>query len=108
MLFAAFFAMLLSALRTSSLSSLPRHRATRRRILQLHQAGERRAHHVVRVRRAERLGQHVLNAAALDHRAHRAAGNQAGAFRRRLQQHAARAERADHLVRNRRALAAAP
>src|SRR5665213_1931104 len=66
----------------------PRDRA--RRILML-QRVEGRAHHVVRVRRAERLRHHVLHAERLEHRAHRAAGDDAGAGRRRAQMHAARA-----------------
>src|SRR6185503_20407318 len=44
------------------LAAHPRHG---RRVLQLHQSAERRAHDVVRVGRAERLGQHVLDACTL-------------------------------------------
>ena len=44
---------------------------------------ERRAHDVVRVGRAEALGEHVGHAHHLEHRAHRAAGDDAGAFRAR-------------------------
>src|SRR5690606_7980647 len=36
------------------------------------------AHHVVRVRRAERLRNHVLDAERLEHGAHRTAGDDAG------------------------------
>ena len=89
-------------------SSLPRSRRTDRRIAAASvSAGERRAHDVVRVGRSERLGQHVLNAARLDHGAHRAAGDDAGAVRRRLEQHLPGAEAAEHRVRHRRALRAA-
>src|SRR4029078_314842 len=41
------------------------------------------AHHVVRVGAAERLRHHVLDAEGLEHRAHGAAGNDAGTCRRR-------------------------
>src|SRR4026209_2151019 len=58
-----------------------------RRILQTHEAGKRRTHDVVRIRGAERLGQHVLNAAALHHGAHGTAGDESRAFRRRLEEH---------------------
>src|SRR5262252_8313685 len=37
--------------------------------------------HVDRVRRAERLGEHVVDAAELEHRAHAAAGDDAGTGR---------------------------
>jgi len=60
-----------------------------------------RAHHIVWIRGAERLGQDVGDASRLDDGANRAAGDDAGAVRRRLQQHAARAEVADDRVRNR-------
>src|SRR4051794_1187108 len=43
--------------------------AHRTRIAQAGEAGEGRAHHVVRVGRTQRLGQDVLDAARLDHRA---------------------------------------
>jgi hypothetical protein len=49
------------------------------------------------------FGQHVVDAAALDDGTHGAAGDEARPVRRRLQQHRARAELADHLMRNRRA-----
>src|SRR6185369_4152972 len=42
---------------------------------------ERRADHVVRIRRADRLGDHVGNAEALEDRAHRAAGDDSGSGR---------------------------
>src|SRR5688500_9416670 len=107
---AVFFAMFLGsqfpALRADHLGFfLAAHPRDQGRVLPPHQPGEGGPHDVVRVRRAERLRQHVLDAARLAHRAHGAAGDQAGAFRRRLEQHAARTELADHLVRNRRALA---
>src|SRR6186713_242632 len=46
---------------------LPAQAADEGRILQLAERLEGRAHHVVRVRRADRLGQDVRNAARLDH-----------------------------------------
>ena len=57
-------------------------------------------HHVVRVGRAKALGQDVGDAGALEHRAHRSAGDDAGTGGGRLQQHPAGAVLADHLVRN--------
>ena len=51
-------------------------------ILRMHlalQRVERGAHHVVRVRRAHRLGDDVMHAERLEHGAHRAAGDDAGA-----------------------------
>src|SRR5580698_1595494 len=48
-----------------------------RRILML-QRVESGANHVVGVRRTDRLRYHVLDAEALEHRAHRAAGDDAG------------------------------
>ena len=51
-------------------------------------------HDVVRVGRAERLGEDVLHPADLEHGAHRAAGDDAGPRRGRLEQHRARAEAA--------------
>ncbi len=56
---------------------------------------------VVRVGRAQALGQHVLHPGRGHHRAHRAAGNHARAFRSRLQQHLPGAETAQHQMRNR-------
>ena len=58
---------------------------------QLLQPVHRRAHHVVRVRRAQALRQDVGDAGALHHGAHRTTGDHAGARRRRLHQHLARA-----------------
>src|SRR5665213_3097143 len=72
-----------------------------RRILQLAEARHRRTHDVMGIGGSERLGHDVRDAAGLDDRAHGAAGDDAGAVRRRLQQHGARAELADDAVRNR-------
>ena len=77
------------------LELLAAERATRWRLLERPQAGEGRAHHVVRVVRAEALGQDVLDAGRLDDGADRAAGDDAGAVRGRLEQHAAGAEAAE-------------
>src|SRR6185437_1125498 len=60
-----------------------------RRILLL-QAVKCRAHHVVRVRGAERLRHDIGDAHGLEHRAHRAARDDAGTRRRRAQNDAAR------------------
>src|SRR6185312_502369 len=46
---------------------------------------ERRAHHVVGVRGAQRLGHDIAHAQGLEHRAHRTAGDDAGAGGRRTQ-----------------------
>src|SRR5581483_2115411 len=54
--------------------------------------------------RAERLGENVVDPRRFDDGAHRAARDDAGAVRRRLQQHAPGAEAAGDLVRDRRAL----
>jgi hypothetical protein len=51
--------------------------AHRSRLTQHLQPGEGGAHHVVRVGRADRLGQHVLDAGRLDDGADRAAGDDA-------------------------------
>src|SRR5581483_1032633 len=75
-----------------------------RRILVLERV-EGRAHHVVRVRRAERLGDDVLHAERLEHRAHRAAGDDAGSGRRCAQEHLAGAVAAVHVVVQRAAFA---
>ena len=83
---------------------LRRRRDRARRILML-QRVEGRAHHVVGVRRAERLRHHVLHAERLEHRAHRAAGDDAGAGRRRAQEHLAGAVAAVHVVMQRAAFA---
>src|SRR5687768_6968125 len=70
---------------------------------ELAQSIEGSAHHVVRVRRPKTLGQDVLDAGALEHRAHRSAGDDAGTGRRWLHEHPTRAVLAYHLVRNRSA-----
>src|SRR3954471_16692654 len=57
--------------------------------------------HVDRVRRAERLREHVADAAELEHRAHASTGDDAGTGRRRAQEHARRIEATDRLVRDR-------
>src|SRR6266550_2173653 len=72
-------------------------RDLRRRAHRL-QAVQRRAHHVVGIGRAEALGEHVGDAHHLEHRAHRAAGDDAGAFVRGLHQHARRAPAAGDRV----------
>src|SRR3989442_9329339 len=64
---------------------------------------QRGPHHVVRVGGAEALGEDVAHAGALEHRAHRAAGNDAGPGRGRLQEHAPGAVMADDFVRDGRA-----
>src|SRR4051794_34424860 len=75
-----------------------------RRILML-QRVEGRANHVVRVRRADRLRHHVLDAERLEHGAHRAAGDDAGTGRCCTQIDAARAMTAGDVVMQRAALA---
>src|SRR5690554_2142721 len=57
-----------------------------------------RAHDVVRVGRTDALADHVGHAHHLEHRTHRAAGDDAGTARRGLHQHAGRAVVADHRV----------
>src|SRR5688572_15081130 len=69
---------------------------------ELRQSVHRRAHHVVRVRRAEALRQDVVDAHALHDRANRATGDHAGARRRGLHPYLARAVLARDLVRDRR------
>ena len=59
---------------------------------------------VLRVVGAQALRTDVLDAGSLDHRTDCAAGDDSGAFRGGLKEHAARAELADDLVRYRRAL----
>ena len=59
-------------------------------VLQFLERVKGRFDHVMRVGRANRLGQHVLHARRSHHGAHRAAGNHARAFRRRLQQYHSR------------------
>ena len=60
--------------------------------MQAAQRLDRRPDHVDRVGGAERLGQDVADAGRLDDGANRAAGDDAGALRGGLEQHAARAE----------------
>src|SRR5437868_2424101 len=60
--------------------------------------------HVDRVRRAERLREHVADAAELEHGADAAAGDDARTGRGRTQQDAGGAERAERLVRDRLAV----
>src|SRR4029077_10697045 len=62
------------------------------------QGVEGRAHHVVRVRSAERLRHHVLHAQRFEYRAHRAAGDDAGAGRGGAQIDAAGAVAAGHVM----------
>src|SRR5438132_6009348 len=83
---------------------LAAHPREQRRIFQRSEAGERRAHHVVRVCRPERLRQNIRDPRRLDDGAHRTARDDAGAIRRGLQQHAAGAEVADDRVRDGRSL----
>src|SRR3984885_15534790 len=64
-----------------------------------------RPHHVVWIGRAERLGHHVLHAERLEHRAHRTAGDDAGAGRSRAQKDLAGAVASGHVVMQRTALA---
>ena len=66
---------------------------------------EGRANHVVRVRRADRLRDHVLDAERLEHGAHRAAGDDAGTGRSSAQVDTARAMTAGDVVMQRTALA---
>ncbi len=60
--------------------------------------------HVDRIGRAERLREHVADTAELEHGADAAAGDDAGSRRGRTQQHARRAELAEHLVGDRLAV----
>src|SRR5207249_5639943 len=64
---------------------------------------QRGPHHVVRVGGAEALGEDVAHAGALEHRAHRAARDDAGPGRGRLEQHAPGAVVTDDLMRDGRA-----
>ena len=75
------------------------------RRVELLQRVERRLDHVVRVGRADRLGDDVLDAERLEHRAHRAAGDDAGAGRGGAQHHLAGAVVAVDVVMQRAALA---
>src|SRR5437588_4818293 len=68
------------------------------------QALRLRVYPVVRMGRAEALGEHVGDAHHLEHRAHRAAGDDAGALHRRLHQHLGRAVPADDRVLQRAVL----
>src|SRR2546425_9326490 len=72
----------------------------RREVLQAIQRGP---HHVVRVGGAEALGEDVAHPGALEHRAHRAAGNDAGPGRGGLQEHAPGAVVPDDFMRDGRA-----
>ena len=89
---------------STSRIDLPRARATSSGRRRSRSAGLGGLQHVDRVRRAERLREHVADAAELEHGAHAAAGDDAGAGRGRAQQHARRAEAAEHLVRDRLAV----
>src|SRR5881396_1878132 len=71
----------------------------RREVLQRVQRGP---HHVVGVGGAEALGEDVAHAGALEHRAHRAAGDDPGPGRGRLQEHAPRAVVPDDFMRDSR------
>ena len=71
---------------------------------QLAQSRLGRLQHVDRVRRAERLREHVADAGELEHRAHAAAGDDAGTGRGRTQQHAGSVEAPERLVRDRLAV----
>src|SRR5258705_4002414 len=75
-----------------------------RRILML-QRVEGGANHVVGVRRADRLRHHVLDAERLEHRAHRAARDDAGTRRRRAQVNPPRPVAAGDIVMQRAAFA---
>src|SRR3546814_15233137 len=68
------------------------------------QGVEGRLHHVVRIRRPHRLGDHVVYPERLENRAHRTAGDDAGAHRRGTDHHAAGTEVAEHVVMERAAL----
>src|SRR5690606_16473456 len=63
---------------------------------------EHRLDDVVRVRRAQRLGQDVLDPGEFEHGAHAAAGDDTGTGAGRTKQHAGSAEFTDDLVGNRR------
>src|SRR5579885_38603 len=75
-----------------------------RRILEL-QAVKRRPHHIVGVRRAQGLRDDVGDAHGFEHRAHRAAGDNPRAGRRRAENNAARAVMALDIVMQRAAFA---
>src|SRR5204862_8181252 len=59
-----------------------------------------RQHHVVRIGRAQALGENVGDAGALHDRAHRATSNYTGAGSSGLHENSARPVRTDNLVRN--------
>src|SRR5829696_7294723 len=83
---------------------LQRQAATARDLLRADQGlqrGDRGVHDVDRVVRAERLGQHVVDAGALQHGAHRTTGDDTGTGARRLEQHDAGRGLALHRVRDR-------
>src|SRR5438093_10201357 len=65
---------------------------------------ERGLQHVVRIVRAERLGQDVLDAGRLQHGPHGAAGDDAGTLHGGLEEHAAGSEMPGDLERDRRLL----
>src|SRR5690606_9640359 len=71
------------------------------RTLELLQRRHSGVHDVDRVVRAERLGEHVVDARALQHRAHRTTRDHTGTGRRRTQQHDAGRVLALHRVRDR-------
>src|SRR5215813_2743535 len=71
------------------------------RILHSQQRIESRAHHVVRIRRAQHFRAHVSDADRLHDRTHRAARDNASAFRSRLDEDTARAIFTNQLVRQR-------
>src|SRR3982075_2361830 len=75
------------------------------RRVELLQRLERRLDHVVRVGRADRFGDDVPDAERLEHGAHRAAGDDAGAGRGGAQGHFAGAEAALDVVMQRAAIA---
>src|SRR3979409_1338297 len=64
---------------------------------------QRGPNHVVRVRGAEALGEDVAHTGALEHRAHRAAGDDAGSGRGGLEEHAPGAVVTDDFMRDGRA-----
>src|ERR1700689_4431480 len=75
-----------------------------RRILALERI-ERRPHHVIGVRSAERFGHDVLHAQRFEHRAHRTTGDNAGAGRRGTQEDLAGAVATGDIVMQRASLA---
>src|ERR1051326_1199554 len=80
-------------------AALASHVTGRREVLQGVEGGP---YHIMRVGRAEALREDVAHAGALQHRAHRATGDDPGPRRRGLQEHAAGAVMTDDLVRDRR------